>query len=89
MEISFGSIIGIVAALFTSFSFVPQVKKMWNHKSARDVSNVTIIQMVLGSVLWLAYGISLVDFIIIIANVVSISILITGLILYYRYHVKE
>jgi MtN3 and saliva related transmembrane protein len=88
MEFSFWTIIGIVAALLTSFSYVPQVRKMWRTKSVSDVSSTTIFQMGLGCLLWLVYGISRTDFIIISANVVAIVTLVIAVVLYYRYRVK-
>ena len=89
MTFSIWTVIGIIAALLTSFSYVPQVRKMWRRKSVGDVSNITIFQMSLGCILWLIYGISRTDFIIICANVVAIVTLIIGVVLYYRYRVKE
>ena len=89
MHFSLGTLIGIVASCLTSFSYVPQVRKMWQRKSVEDVSQVTIYQMVIGCVLWFAYGIYRVDWIIIAANVVAISILIVAMILYYKYRVKK
>ena len=89
MHFSFWTVVGIVAALLTSFSYVPQVSKMWRRKSVRDVSHFTIYQMLLGCILWLVYGISLTDFVIISANVVALVILIIALVLYYRFRVKE
>ncbi len=83
------TIIGVAAAALTSFSFVPQVNKMWRRKSARDVSNITMFQLTVGNGLWLTYGIGRHDAVIIGANIIAISILIVGIILYYRYHVKE
>lgn len=88
MEFSFWTVIGIVAACLTSFSYVPQVSKMWRRKSVNDVSAVTICQMGVGCLLWLIYGISLTDFVIIGANVVAMVILITALVLYQHYRVK-
>jgi MtN3 and saliva related transmembrane protein len=89
MDFSLWTIIGIVAALLTSFSYVPQVRKMWRRRSAKDVSNITIFQSIIGCALWLVYGISLTDFVIIGSNVVAISVLVIGAVLYYRYRVKE
>ena len=83
------TIVGVAAALLTSFSFVPQVRKMWQRRSARDVSNITMFQLTAGNMLWLTYGIARRDTVIIGANIVAISILVIGLILYYRFHVKE
>jgi MtN3 and saliva related transmembrane protein len=88
MDFPTGTVIGIVASCLTSFSYVPQVKKMLQRKSVEDVSQLTIYQMVIGCLLWLAYGIYRVDWIIISANIVAISILFTALALYYKYRVK-
>jgi MtN3 and saliva related transmembrane protein len=89
MNFSFGTVIGIVASLLTSFSYVPQVRKMWRRKSAGDVSNVTIFQMSLGCLLWLGYGISRTDYIIIGSNVAAIFTLVIATVMYYRYRVKD
>ena len=83
------TIVGTAAAALTSFSFVPQVRKIWRRRSARDVSNVTMFQLTIGNTLWLVYGIARHDPVIIGANVVAITILIIGLVLYYRFRVKE
>jgi MtN3 and saliva related transmembrane protein len=89
MDFTVWTIIGIIAALLTSFSFVPQVRKMWLRKSAKDVSNVTMFQLMIGCALWLVYGIARQDPVIIGANIIAIATLVVGLVLYYRYHVKE
>ncbi|OGO31223.1 MAG: hypothetical protein A2Z29_09295 [Chloroflexi bacterium RBG_16_56_11] len=81
--------IGIIAALLTTFSFVPQVNKMWRKRSARDVSQVTMLQLILGNSFWLLYGIGRRDAVIIGANIISIAILIFGVILYYRFRENE
>jgi hypothetical protein len=48
-----------------------------------------MFQLIAGNGLWLTYGIGRHDAIIIGANIIAISILIAGIILYYRYHVKD
>ena len=89
MSIPAWTIIGVVAAAFTSFGFVPQVRKMWRRRSARDVSHVTFIQMMMGYSLWLAYGIVRQDVIIVAANCVALAVLMVGILLYYRFREKE
>lgn len=89
MDFSIWTIVGIIAALLTSFAFVPQVRKMWRRRSAKDVSNITMFQLMFGCALWLVYGVSRHDPVIIGANFVGIAILVAGLVLYYRYRVKE
>jgi MtN3 and saliva related transmembrane protein len=88
MDFSLWTIVGIIAAALTSFAFVPQVRKMWRNRSAKDVSNVTMIQLMIGCSLWLVYGISRTDFVIIGANIIGVATLVVGVVLYYRYHVK-
>ncbi len=83
------TIIGLVAASLTSFSFLPQVKKMLRRRTVGDLSILTILQMTFGNLLWLTYGIGRRDFVIISANVVAISILLFGIMLYYRYREKK
>ena len=89
MNFIFGTLIGIIAACLTSFSYMPQVRKMWLRKSVNDVSPTTIYQLGIGCVLWLIYGIYRIDFVIIAANIVMISFLTTALALYYRYRIKS
>ncbi len=64
-------IIGIIAALLTTFGFVPQIRKMYRSKSSKDVSLGTLIQFCVGTGLWTIYGIYIKDLIVVIANVVS------------------
>jgi MtN3 and saliva related transmembrane protein len=82
------TLVGTAAAALTSFSFVPQVRKIWRRRSARDVSHITMFQLTIGNTLWLVYGIARRDAVIIGANIIAISILIIGLVLYYRFRVK-
>lgn len=83
------TIVGTCAAVLTSFSFVPQVRKIWRRRSVSDVSNVTMFQLTIGNTLWLVYGIARRDPVIIGANIVAITILIIGLVLYYQFRVKQ
>ena len=78
-------LIGSIAALFTSFGFVPQLFKMRRTRSVRDVSLLTLIQFSLGISLWVIYGLHLKDPIIVVANLVSLSLVLTGIGLYLRY----
>ncbi|KCZ71057.1 hypothetical protein ANME2D_03087 [Candidatus Methanoperedens nitroreducens] len=79
-------IVGVTAALLTTFGFVPQIIKMYRSKSAKDVSIVTFFQFSAGVLLWALYGIHLRDIIIIAANTVSFMILLVAIALYYRYY---
>jgi len=89
MTIHAWTIIGVIAAAFTSFGFVPQVRKMWRRRSARDVSHITFIQMMMGYSLWLAYGVIRHDIIIVAANCVALTVLMVGVVLYYRFRERD
>ncbi|MEH1849973.1 MAG: SemiSWEET transporter [Nostoc sp.] len=64
----FLTIIGLAAATITTISFLPQMFQMWQTKSAKDVSSVTVITFMIGVFLWLVYGIYLQSLPIILAN---------------------
>ena len=78
-------ILGFSAACLTMFAFIPQIIKAFKSKSVKDVSPVTLFQLSLGVLLWIAYGIHLKDAIIIIANTVTLLSLIILLFLYFSY----
>lgn len=80
------TIYGIVAALLTTFGFVPQIIKMYETKSAKDVSIITLFQFIIGTSLWTIYGIHIGDYIIVIANIITAMTLIIAIILYYYYN---
>ena len=85
MHPMFWKLIGAIAACLTSFAFIPQVLKMQTAKSAKDVSLITLVQLSLGVSLWIIYGIYLKDYIIILANTVTLLTLASALFLYYKY----
>jgi MtN3 and saliva related transmembrane protein len=64
----FTTILGLIAATLTTFSFIPQMIKTWQSKSAKDVSYIMLITFNIGIFLWLIYGISLQALPIILAN---------------------
>jgi MtN3 and saliva related transmembrane protein len=68
----FITILGLAAATITTISFLPQMLKTWQTKSAKDVSLVTLITFMTGISLWLIYGIYLQSLPIILANAVTL-----------------
>jgi len=78
-------VLGTLAALLTTFAFIPQVVRIAKVKSVKDVSVVTLLQLALGVSLWVVYGIHLKSFIIVAANAVTFVTLVVALALYYRY----
>jgi len=83
------TVIGVVAAILTSFGFVPQVRKIWKRRSVGDVSIVTFFQFTAGAILWTIYGVSRSDVVVIGANITSFITVSIGLLLYYRYRDKK
>ena len=74
--------IGTVAGTLTTAAYLPQVVKVWRSRSAGDISLQMYLLMVTGSALWLAYGLMLLDWPLIIAN--TVSLLFTAIILTFK-----
>ncbi len=82
-------LIGITAALLTTFGFVPQILKMRRTGSSKDVSVATLFQFSAGVILWAFYGLHIGDIIVITANVISFMTLAVSIVLYYHYNKKN
>jgi MtN3 and saliva related transmembrane protein len=66
-------ILGFIAAILTTMSFLPQALRIRRQRSAADVSLTMYLMMVTGQTLWLIYGFVIGSPSLIAANVVSIS----------------
>ena len=73
-------IIGLIAAVCTTFAFIPQVIKVWKTKQTKDLSLRMYSIMFLGILLWLFYGIIIDSLSIILANVVTATLVGTILV---------
>ena len=73
-------IIGLIAAVCTTFAFVPQVMKVWKTKQTKDLSLRMYSIMFIGIILWLVYGIRIDSLSIIMANVVTATLVGTILV---------
>ena len=67
-------ILGLVAGTITSITFLPQVIKIWKTKSAKDLSLLMLLLLMLGVILWLAYGLLVMDAAIIYTNSMVLAI---------------
>ncbi len=74
--------VGVLAAICTTASYFPQLKKCWETKSAGDLSLVMFVVLAGGIALWVVYGILKSDLVIMIANTISLCCLFG--ILYFR-----
>jgi MtN3 and saliva related transmembrane protein len=81
----FITVLGLVAATLTTFSFLPQLIKIWQTKSAKDVSYVMLIFFNTGVLLWLIYGLYLSALPIILANGITLFFNVIILMLKIKY----
>ena len=76
-------LIGFIAAVCTTFAFLPQVIKVWKTKQTKDLSLRMYTVMFIGICLWFVYGLRINSLSIIIANIVTGFLVFT--ILVYQY----
>lgn len=82
-------VIGYIASVLTILSLLPQLIKICRNKSANDVALGTYFIFVVVEVLWLYYGIKIINYQIIIANGTCCIMSITVICLGYFYKKKE
>lgn len=80
------TILGFLAGTLTTLSFVPQVHKAWSTKRCTDLSLGMLLAFGTGVALWLVYGLLLHAAPIIVANVVTLVLILVLLLLKARYH---
>jgi MtN3 and saliva related transmembrane protein len=73
------TILGLIAAVLTTSSFLPQVLHTWRTRSTKDISLVMFSVYVTGIFLWLVYGIMLHNIPLIASN--TVTFLLSGTIL--------
>ena len=66
--------IGYIAAIFTTFAFLPQLIKAWRIGSVKELSLCMFVMMYVGAILWLFYGIFKQCFPMIISNGIALVI---------------
>jgi MtN3 and saliva related transmembrane protein len=79
---SFATLIGFAAACCTTVSYIPQLKKCWDTGTAEDLSLKMLSILATGIALWVLYGILQGDWVIIVANSVSLALLVA--LLYFK-----
>ena len=60
--------IGGCAAVLTSLSYIPQVRKAWPRGSTSDLSLKMLVVLTTGLMLWIVYGLLKGDWVIVAAN---------------------
>ena len=54
----FGESLGFIAGAFVTCSLIPQLIRVFRLRSAREISTLFTILLLLGIIIWLAYGVS-------------------------------
>ena len=68
------NLIGSLAAVCTTISFVPQLLRVWKLRSAREISLSMFLVFSIGVFLWLIYGIFIGSFPVILANTITLAL---------------
>lgn len=79
------TLLGFVAGTLTTMSFVPQAHKAWQTKRCNDLSWAMLLAFAAGVVLWLIYGTLLRAAPIIVANAVTLALLLSIIAMKARY----
>jgi MtN3 and saliva related transmembrane protein len=83
------TLLGFAAGTLTTVSFVPQVHKAWRSKRCDDLSLTMLVAFGMGVVLWLIYGLMLRASPIIVANAVTLALILWLLYLKVKYREKK
>jgi MtN3 and saliva related transmembrane protein len=76
------TLIGLIAALFTTVSLLPQLIKVYKTKSTKDISTGMFTLFGTGVLLWFVYGVFVNDLSIIVAN--SLAFIQAAVILFFK-----
>jgi MtN3 and saliva related transmembrane protein len=66
--------IGVCAAILTSLSYIPQVRKAWPRGSTKDLSLHMLVVLTTGLLLWIGYGLLKSDWVIVAANSIGAAL---------------
>ena len=85
MNFSLTTLVGLIAAVCTTLSFVPQVVKILQTKRTEDVSLSMYAVICTGMFLWIVYGFLIMDVPLLLANTISFILAMSVLILKIRH----
>ncbi len=78
-------LVGSIAAVCTTASLIPQLVRVWQRKSAHDISLGMFTTFSIGILLWMIYGFLLASRPMEVANAVTLIFSLTILVLKLRY----
>jgi len=81
-------ILGLVAGSLTTAAFVPQLIKVWQSKSANDISYLMFILFIIGIMLWEIYGWEIHSMPVILFNVITFILGVAILVLKFIFDQK-
>jgi MtN3 and saliva related transmembrane protein len=71
MELPAVNWLGSTAATLTTASFFPQLLRIWRSRSAQAISALTYTIFLIGTLLWIAYGLLISGWPIVVANTIT------------------
>uniref|UniRef100_UPI004048815E SemiSWEET family sugar transporter n=1 Tax=Roseivirga sp. TaxID=1964215 RepID=UPI004048815E len=83
----FIEVMGLLGALLSSLTFIPQVVRTWQIKSARDLSMGMLLIVFSSTIVWLVYGFALDLLPVIIAN--GIIFILSLVLIYFKIKFKH
>lgn len=84
---SWTELAGLVGAFLSSITFIPQVYKTWQTKSAGDLSLSMMLIVFTSTIVWLIYGVALSLLPVIICN--GIICALSALLIYFKLTFKK
>jgi MtN3 and saliva related transmembrane protein len=77
--------LGLIAGTLTTIAFVPQVLRIYQTKSANDISWGMFIIFALGNLMWFAYGASLGALPILVSSGVTLALALVIMAMKWKY----
>ena len=66
--------LGLLAGTLTTIAFIPQVNRAWRTRSTTDVSLSMFAILFTGVFMWIVYGFVISDIPIIVANIITLTL---------------
>jgi MtN3 and saliva related transmembrane protein len=79
------NLLGFVAGTLTTLSFLPQVHKAWTTRRCNDLSLGMLLAFGTGVLLWLIYGLWLRAAPVIVANAITLALILVLIVLKARF----
>ena len=83
---SFANTIAILAPIVNCVQLFPQLYKSYQTKQVEDLSVYSLCLLLLTSILWLLHGYFIQDISLITAGIISVTVNISLLLLFCKYH---